>query len=1097
MTLNLNIQSLNFEIPIQNDDDSFIFAARCETIRNIKIQIQTPSVILQQEISPGLFVANSIIDSNSSYIRILNTNSSPVKAKLDNLQIRPLSEFHTIQPTNTKNLFEAKRLATLIDIIIKSHSGENLSKLTNLISDYADIFLVPGDNPTVNNFYEQTLKLKSDKSTYIKNYRLPYTQKAEVNRQVADLLTNNLIEPTVSDYNSPIILVPKKSLNGEPKYRLCIDYRAVNKNLIPDKFPLARMDDILDNLGNAKHFSVIDLSSGFHQIPIHPDSRHITAFSSETGAYQWKVLPFGLNIAPNSFSRMMNIAFSGLPLSTCFLYIDDIIVIGRSVSDHFQNLNTVFKTCRKFNLKINPEKCKFLKPEVTYLGHLCTNQGLLPGKHKLASLINYPKPHDKESTKRFVAFANFYRRFIPRFSLLAQPLNNLTRKTKTFEWTSSCDQAFFSIKKCLTNPQILAYPDFAKEFIITCDASKTGCGAVLSQIHDGEELPISFASRSFTKGESNKAPIEQELIAVHWAIKHFRPYIFNLKFLVRSDHKPLIYLYSLKDPHSRLARIRLDLEEYKFDLVHIKGKDNVVADALSRLTVPELKEMATVNVNTLKFIHKMTTRSETKKQNQHDNSNNQANEPKVAHKEPKFIEMNNSYSIKGIPILNCQLISDDMQGPTIQLSIHQGKRNIYKFIFTFGKDKSLRKFMSKLESIATELKINKLVIFDNNIIYSWFTKNKYKEYCNSQLKKLKIYGQNSPTQVKDPIKQKELIEYYHKNFIFGGHCGSKRLYHKLREKYIWTNMSQQVSKYTRSCNSCQINKPKQKTVQELKITDTPQYSFDKIIIDTMGPLPISTNGNRYILTIMCDLTKYLTCIPIPDKSAKTIAKAIVENIVLIYGSPKQLLSDCGSEFLNQIIKELCVLLNIQQLHSTPYRHQTVGTVERNHRVINEYFRSYVINIENWENYIKYFMFCYNSTPHTSFDNKFSPFELIFAKKPNLPQSLNTDRIDPMYNPENYINEIRYKLQVTNRLARNLLEKNKELTKLKFDRLSHPLKLKLKDKILLRNENRTKFQPMYIGPFSVSKINNENIEIFDSNTQKYKIVHKNNVIKYIT
>lgn len=1095
MNLNLNLSDLIFEIPIYCQTNSFIIPPRCETIRKISINISQPSVILHQEISTGLFIANSIIDSQSSYIRVLNTTDSPITTNFNNLQIKPLSDFDQINADRQNNPFNANRINKLLDIIHKSHTKEHFSKLRTLVTDYADIFSVAGDVPSTNNFYEQKLKLKSDNAVYIKNYRLPYTQKTEINNQVKELLKNNLIEPTISEYNSPIILVPKKSLDGEPKFRLCIDYRAVNKNLIPDKFPLPRMDDILDNLGKAKYFSVIDLSSGFHQIPIHKDSRHVTAFSTENGAFQWKVLPFGLNIAPNSFSRMMNIAFSGLPISTCFLYIDDIIVIGRSVQDHFKNLTTVFNVCRKYNLKINPEKCRFLKPEVVYLGHLCTNHGLLPSNFKLSAVINYPKPHDKESTKRFVAFSNFYRRFIKNFSILAHPLNSLTRKNINFEWNNECEKSFNTMKNSLANPQILAYPDFAKKFIITCDASKIGCGAVLSQIHNNTERPISFASRSFTKGESNKAPIEQELIAVHWAIKHFRPYVYGSSFLVRSDHKPLVYLFSLKDPSSRLTRIRLDLEEYSFELVHIKGTENVVADALSRITIDELKHLATVKIDTLR-INKMTTRSMTK-QIQPNKKTDSSSNNQDAHHEPHFIEMNNKYITDGIPILNCQILNDDLQGPFINISIHQGKSNIYKFNFKLGNDQSLKKLLSTLEKITTDLQIHKLIMFEDNLLLQWFDRLLFKDFCNKYLKNLKLYGQSIPLRITDPKKQKELIESYHTNSIYGGHCGSRRLYHKLRETFTWKNMSRQIAKYTRSCKTCQLNKPKPKVIEKLRITDTPHSSFEKIILDTMGPLPTSTNGNRYILTIMCDLSKYLVCIPLANKSANSISKALVENIVLVYGSPKQILSDCGTEFLNQVIKELCVLLNIEQIHSAPYRHQTIGTVERNHRVINEYFRSYIVNMENWEDYIKYFMFCYNSTPHSSFDNKFSPFEIIFAKKPNLPQSYYQNNMSPIYNLDNYISEIKYKLEVTNKLARNLLEKNKYLTKARFDLEINPITLNINDKVLLHQEARSKFDPIYKGPFLIKNILNENIEIQNLDDKKSKIVHKNNVVKYIS
>lgn len=221
----------------------------------------------------------------------------------------------------------------------------------------------------------------------------------------------------------------------------------VNKNLIADKFPLPRIDDILDNLGRAKLFSVIDLSSGFHQIPIIGEkSRDITSFSTPDGSFRWKVVPFGLNVSPNSFSRMMAIAFSGVPAGTAFLYIDDIIVVGCSENHHLKNLRKVFETLRKYNLKINPYKCDFFKTEVTFLGHRCSERGILPDSFKLKAIHEYPEPTDKEAVKRFVAFANYYRKFINNFASIAQPLNQLTRKNQTSFGLTNVNKRLFNLK---------------------------------------------------------------------------------------------------------------------------------------------------------------------------------------------------------------------------------------------------------------------------------------------------------------------------------------------------------------------------------------------------------------------------------------------------------------------------------------------------------------------------------------------------------------------------------------------------------------------------------------------------------------------------
>lgn len=241
---------------------------------------------------------------------------------------------------------------------------------TELCLEYVDIFALSKDKASTNNFYTQKLNLTDNEPVYQPNYRLPHAQKEIIRSEIQKLMDNDQIEPSLSSYNSPLLLVPKKSIDGKKKYRMVIDYRGVNRKLVPDKFPLPRIDDILDSLGNAKYFSVIDLNAGFHQVPIAPESRPITSFSFDNSHHQWKVLPFGLSVSPNSFSRMMSTIFRGVPLDTCFLYIDDIIVIGRSKKHHLKNLRTVFERCRKYNLKLNPHKCQFFRCEVQYLGQI-------------------------------------------------------------------------------------------------------------------------------------------------------------------------------------------------------------------------------------------------------------------------------------------------------------------------------------------------------------------------------------------------------------------------------------------------------------------------------------------------------------------------------------------------------------------------------------------------------------------------------------------------------------------------------------------------------------------------------------------------------
>lgn len=302
-----------------------------------------------------------------------------------------------------------------------------------------------------------------------------------------------------------------------------------------------------------------------------------------------KVVPFGLSVAPSSSSRMMSLAISKLNPEVCFSYMDDLIVIGFSEKDHLNKLKRVFETCRKYNLKLNPKKCKFFKSSVEFLGQICTDEGLKPDPKKLEAVAKYPRPQDKDAARRFVAFANYYRKFIRNFAKISGPIVNLSRKRVKFIWSYECEQAFQTLRRALLTAPILKYPDFSKPFKAIIDASDFTCGGI--QEYDGIDMPITYISRSFKKGERNKPPIEKELLAVHFALTQLRPYLYGRHFIIKSDHKPLVYLFNLKNPNSRLSRLRLELEEYDFEIQYIKGKDNAMADALSRITIQDLKDL--------------------------------------------------------------------------------------------------------------------------------------------------------------------------------------------------------------------------------------------------------------------------------------------------------------------------------------------------------------------------------------------------------------------------------------------------------------------------------------------------------------------------
>jgi hypothetical protein len=263
--------------------------------------------------------------------------------------------------------------------------------------------------------------------------------------------------------------------------------------------------------------------------------------------------------------------------------LDDVVIYARSLIEHDAKLREVFARLRKYNLKLQPEKCEFLRKEVNYLGHLITEEGCRPDPAKVAAIENYPRPENEKQLKSFFGMIGYYRRFIPRFSKIAAPMHALLKKGVRFEWTIEQENAFQHLKEKLTTKPILQYPNFTKEFMLTTDASNRGLGAILSEGEIGKDLPIAYASKNLNSAEKNYSTSEKELLAIIWGISHFRPYLYGRRFKIASDHKPLTWIMNVKDPGTRLLRWRIKLEEYDYRIIYKKGALNTNADALSRI----------------------------------------------------------------------------------------------------------------------------------------------------------------------------------------------------------------------------------------------------------------------------------------------------------------------------------------------------------------------------------------------------------------------------------------------------------------------------------------------------------------------------------
>lgn len=426
-------------------------------------------------------------------------------------------------------------------------------------------------------------------------YRMSPEKQRILVEQVDEMLALDVVEPCESAWSSPVLIVYKK--NGQPRF--CLDSRKLNSVTKKDAYNLPYITEILDNLRDAKFLSSVDLSKAFWQIPIAPEDQDKTAFYVPgRGTLRFKTTAFGLTNAPATQQRLVDLLFGNFDLKA-FAYLDDIIIISSSFEEHVSLLLGVLHKLKQANLSINLEKCKFFRNELKYLGYVVDAHGLRTDPEKVEAILNFPTPTKKKDLKRFLGTATWYRRFVPNFSTIAGPLNQLTSSKKNapkFQWTTEADDAFNKLKECLVSAPVLSCPNYDLPFEVHTDASNFGIGAMLTQTIDGKEHPIAYMSRALSGSEKNYSITERETLAVLTALEHWRCYLENGKtFTVYTDHSALKWFLSLDNPTGRLARWCVRLSAFNFELKHRRGVDNVIPDALSRAF--PCASISTVNSN--------------------------------------------------------------------------------------------------------------------------------------------------------------------------------------------------------------------------------------------------------------------------------------------------------------------------------------------------------------------------------------------------------------------------------------------------------------------------------------------------------------------
>jgi hypothetical protein len=444
-----------------------------------------------------------------------------------------------------------------------------------LVEEYKDIFT---DRPGTTMLEQHKICLTTDEPIKLRPYPLPYAMREIVNKEIKQMLEDGIIERTDSPYASPIVMVRK----ADGSFRLCIDYRKLNKITIFDGEPMPSMVDIFNSLVQDNYFSKFDLSKGFWQIPIRAEDKPKTAFVTPDGIYQFRKMPFGAINSTATFNRLMRKAYGNIANIDSF--VDDVLAHTQEWEYHITVLRKFFEATRKAGLTIRPKKSKIGCKTLEFLGHTIGKGKLTPQQEKIGKILDSKVPETKKEVRSFLGLIGYYRNFIPNFSLIAAPLTDLTKKflPAKVKWTENEQKAFVKLKDLVTQEPILRIPDFNKTFFLQTDASDQGVGGVLLQEWNGIKCPVAFFSKKFLEQHKRYAIIEKECLAIIWSIQRFEIYLYGREFILETDHSALTFIDQVKVKNNRVMRWALFLQNYRFQVQSIKGKDNVIADYLSR-----------------------------------------------------------------------------------------------------------------------------------------------------------------------------------------------------------------------------------------------------------------------------------------------------------------------------------------------------------------------------------------------------------------------------------------------------------------------------------------------------------------------------------